>query len=159
METEIHSVTVDTTTKPLFYAGTVMVMSEAEDMLNKLAKGRDGTTKLIGVMIGRHITGDFGLMPADNVAENIRRIATGGDCLMSCYMPDGSRTEPYKYGDEPADSLINLLTLSYGGEIVTYVASNAEVSLLFMARTLKNVASRALKPGINLAGITPAGNA
>lgn len=177
-EMEVHHVTVETTTKPLFHAGTVVVLPEAEDMINKQTKeNRDKTTAVVGGYVARHITGDFGLMPGENVAENIRRIANGNDCLMSSYSLDGSRTEPCKFDEPSPDGLINLLTFNVEGEPVTYVASNDEIGVLFMgrklgvyfnptkpdakpdARTAKSDAESLRDLMIKLVGMAPAGHA
>lgn len=175
-EMEVHHITVTSTTKPLFHAGTVVVLSEAEAMLDKMTGGdRQKTTAMVGEFIRRHITGDFGLMPAENVAENIRRIvAENGDNIMGTYSLDGSRTEPYKTNEPAAANTITLITFVIDGDVITYVASSDEVHILYMGRSIQcffrpDVAIKdSAKKGpsdplrdlmIKLVGMAPAGHA
>lgn len=168
-------VTVTMDTKPLFHPGTVECMPEALALLGggetveEIKERSAEVDKKITELVCRHITGDFGLVPVENAGKNRERIAKNGDMVMSFYPLSGDRTEPFKMDDTIPNNAVYLLTLVFNNEPRTFVASNAEIGILFMTRKLMFMAvdDRVQTkpedgdgaPVVDLRHMTPAGHA
>jgi hypothetical protein len=152
----------------LFKTGVVNCLPGAREILglgNNIAEATANSAAVdakLGEFVRRHITGDFGLMPAESAKVNTERLATN-DNIMSMYLLDNPRTERFSLHDAPPANAIYLLTLKDGEEVSTFVGTGREICAVYERRAklilLKILLGLRDGPVQDLAGIKPAGNA